>query len=99
MLPPNQHGRSTEPLLRRVPPEMIPREEKPVPIEQGHATSRMAWHGNDLKLRHDMDTVSPLNGPFRIRSRINVCLMNHPLRTEVCSILLCISHIVFMREE
>jgi hypothetical protein len=99
MLPPNQPLRGIQHLLRGVPPEMISREEEPVLVEKGHASCRVARHWNDPKLRHDLYTVSPVNDPFRIRSRFDVRPMNHPFRTEVCGILLCIGHIVFMREE
>src|ERR1700675_3687677 len=98
-LPPDQPLRGTKHLLRGIPPEMIPREEKPVLIEKSHAACRVARHWNDLKLRHDLYTVSPLNDPFRIRNRVDVRLMNHPFRAEVGGIPLCIGHIVFMREE
>ena len=99
MLSPHQLGRGTEPLLRGVPPEMIPREEKPVLVEQGHAACRVARHRNDLKLRHDLDTFGPFNDPFRIRRGFDVRPMDDPFRAEMCGILLCIGHIVFVREE
>ena len=99
MLPPDQPARSTKHLLRGVPPEMIPREEEPVFVEKSHAASRVARHWNDLKLRHGLYRVSSVNDPFRILSRFDVRPMNHPFRAEVCGILLCIGHIVFMREE
>src|SRR4029077_6953082 len=59
----------------------------------------MARHRNDLKLRHNLYAVSPLNDPLRIRSCFDVRPMNQPFRAEVCRIFLGIGHIIFMREE
>ena len=64
MPPPNQPGRSTQPLLHRVPPEVIAREEEGILVEEGHASRGMTRHGNDTKLRHDFFAVTPLNNPF-----------------------------------
>lgn len=99
MLPPHQLAWNAQSLLCGVPPEMIACEEEPVLVEQGHAACRVARNRNDQKLRHDLLTVSPFNDPFRIRNRFDVRPMNQPFRAKVRGILLCIGHIVFMREE
>src|SRR5205085_5602211 len=83
MLSPYQLTGGTEPPLAGVPPEMIPREEKPVLIEQSHAACCVAWDRNDLELRHDLDTLCPFNDPFHIRGGFDVGPMYDPFRAEM----------------
>ena len=98
-LSPDQPLRGTKHLLRGVPPEMVAGEEEHVLVEKSHAACRVARHRNDLKLRHDLNTVSPLYNPFRIRNRFDVRPMNQPFCSEVFGVLVGIGDIVFVCEK
>src|SRR5512134_2139638 len=73
---PDQPPRSIKRPCLWIPPEMIAGKEEPVVVEQCATSRCMTRHGNELKLRCQIDCFHAIHNPFRIRHHFRICTVD-----------------------